>query len=207
MLALVPILLGSQLFAASHRLGHSRNAAMSVVLFALPRYLLVALFCTAAYAIGNAILRRLEFACLPERLTICSALGLGLLSHVVLLMGISGWLTPIGVIGGIIALGSLVMLIPRKPGRAVETARSFPRFSRLTWSLLALGLVTTMVLLWPLLLLPLYPPTDFDETMAHLAVPKMWLTARAVIVTPFFAQSNSTPIGANPLCGLDARER
>src|SRR5947208_2661767 len=185
MLLLVPILLGFQLFAVSHRFGHSRNAAMSILLFALPRYLLVALLCAAAYVIGNAILRRLEFVCLSERLAICTAFGLGLLSHMVLLVGIVGWLTPIGVIGGIIALGLIVMLIPRKPGQATETARPFPRLSRLTWSLLALGLVTTVVLLWPLLLLPLYPPTDFDETMVHLAAPKIWLAARAVIVTPF----------------------
>jgi hypothetical protein len=185
MLALVPIILELQFFALSDRFGNSRNAGMSVLLFALPRYLLVALLCTAAYVIGNAILRRLKFAGPPERLAICTAFGLGLLSHVILLMGIVGWLTPTGLIGGIIALGSAVMLIPRKPGRAAETARPFPHFSRLTWSLLALGLITTVVLLWPLLLLPLYPPTDFDETMVHLAVPKMWLAARAVIVTPF----------------------
>jgi len=158
---------------------------MNVLLFALPRYLLVALLCGAAYVIGNAILRRLEFACLPERLAICTAFGLGVLSHLVLLVGVVGWLTPTGVIGGIIALGTVVTLVLRKPARAVEIQRPFPHFSRLTWSLLALSLVTTVALLWPLFLLPLYPPTDFDETMVHLAVPKMWLAVRAVIVNPF----------------------
>ena len=183
--ALLPIVLAFQLFAARHRLGHLRHAAMSVLFFALPRYLLVLLLCVAAYVIGSATLRRLSFASLAERLSICTAFGLGVLSHLILLIGVVGWLTPIGVIGGIIALGTVVMLIPREPGRATEIARPFPRFSRLTWSLLALGLVTTLVLLWPLLLLPLYPPTEADETMYHLAAPKMWLAAHAVIATPF----------------------
>src|SRR4029077_338580 len=144
--------------AASDCRGHPGNPTMSVVSFALPRYLLVLLLCVAAYVIGSAILRRLSFASLAERLSICTAFGLGVLSHLILLIGVVGWLTPTGVIGGIIALGTAVMLIPREPGRAAEIERPFPRFSRLTWSLLALGLGTTVALLWPLLLLPLYPP-------------------------------------------------
>jgi hypothetical protein len=37
----------------------------------------------------------------------------------------------------------------------------------------------------PIFLLPLYPPTDFDETMYHLAVAKVWIQAHAVVPTPF----------------------
>ena len=115
MLALVLIVLGSQLSAVSHRFEHSTNAAMSVLLFALPRYLLVLLLCIAAYVIGSAILRRLSFASRAERLSICTAFGLGVLSHLILLIGVVGWLTAIKVIVAIVAAVTASILFLRTP--------------------------------------------------------------------------------------------
>ena len=185
MLALVPIVLGSQLFAASHWFGHSRNAAMSVLLFALPRYLLVLLLCVAAYVIGSAILRRLSFASLAERLSICTAFGLGVLSHLILLIGIVGWLTASKVIVAIIAAVTASILFLRKPMHVSKSQPHEIPASRLKRFTLVLGLIAAGFALFPVWSLPLYPPTDFDATMYHLAVPKAWLLAHAVIATPF----------------------
>jgi hypothetical protein len=185
MLALVPIVLAFQLFAASHRFGHSRNAAMSVLLFALPRYLLVLLLCVTAYVIGSAILRRLSFASLGERLSICTAFGLGVLSHLILLIGVVGWLTASGVIVAIIAAVTASILFLRRPMQVSKSQRHDMQASRLKRFTLALGLIAAGFALFPVLLLPLYPPTDFDATMYHLAAPKAWLLAHAVIATPF----------------------
>src|SRR5207302_2847225 len=167
MLALVPIVLGSQLFAASHWFGHSRNAAMSVLLFALPRYLLVLLLCVAAYVIGSAILRRLSFASLAERLSICTAFGLGVLSHLILLIGIVGWLTASKVIVAIIAAVTASILFLRKPMHVSKSQPHEIPASRLKRFTLVLGLIAAGFALFPVWSLPLYPPTDFDATMYH----------------------------------------
>jgi hypothetical protein len=54
---------------------------MTPTLFALSRSLLLAALCAVAYFIGYAILRRLIFSSVAERLSLCIAFGLGVLSH------------------------------------------------------------------------------------------------------------------------------
>ena len=78
---------------------------MSLAAFALWRYFVVLLFCLAAYVIGAAILRPVRFANRAEGVFFRTAFGLGVLSHLILLIGIAGWLTLTGVL---IAIGFAV---------------------------------------------------------------------------------------------------
>ena len=66
---------------------------MTLAVFAVSRYLIVMLFCVTAYAIGRASVQRLPFASRAEEIAICTAFGLGVLSQIVLIAGLFGWLT------------------------------------------------------------------------------------------------------------------
>ncbi|MEP7010196.1 MAG: hypothetical protein ABJC13_07730 [Acidobacteriota bacterium] len=105
------------------------------------------------------------------------ALGLALLAALGFWLGICGWLTFWGLVGGVaVVAAGLLAISPRRkgPGRrqAPPLRLSAPR-----------GAVLLVVLL-PLVALALYPPTGFDTTMYHLPF------ARAFVATgglPFLA--------------------
>ena len=155
---------------------------MTLVLFAISRYFLVVLLCTSAYFIGNAFLQRLTFTTLAERLSLCIAFGLGVLSHLILLIGLFGWLTLTGVALAIATATAVsIIIFLRRTTSDKKTDRTLWR----RWIVGAASLIVAGAALFPLWLLPLYPPTEFDVTMYHLAAPKAWLQAHAVIATPF----------------------
>lgn len=87
---------------------------MTLAVFAVSRYLIVMLFCVTAYAIGRASLQRLPFASRAEEIALCTAFGLGVLSQIVLIAGLFGWLT----MGGIITVMVLSLLFAVEIGRA-----------------------------------------------------------------------------------------
>src|ERR687884_274615 len=76
---------------------------MSIVSLAIPRYLLVAALVVAGYSIGRAILSRVAFHNWAENLAINVAMGLGVVGHLVLLLGLTGALnaraTPVALAG------------------------------------------------------------------------------------------------------------
>jgi hypothetical protein len=158
---------------------------MSVALFVLPPYLVVLLLCAAAYVIGAAILRQLSFANGAERIFVCTSFGLGIVSHLVLCIGMLGWLTITGVIMSLgVAVATSAWLL-RKPEDSEKSKQDKSSLSPLKWLALMAGIIVLSVVLLPIWMLPLYPPTDFDVTMYHLVAPKLWLQAHRVIVTPF----------------------
>ncbi len=167
---------------------------MSLAAFALPRYLLVLLLCAAAYPIGRAILRRLAFDSFAEDLVICTTMGLGLLSHLILIVGSAGWLNAVAIPFSIAVTIAASFLFLPKSGSRVDRPndRHLPRLMRIV---LVLCCVVAAVLLAPAFLLPLYPPTEFDVTEYHLAAPKMWLHAHAIIPTPFLRADSSITRG------------
>ena len=79
---------------------------MTLAYFAVSRYLIVMVFCVTAYAIGRASVQRLPFASRAEEIALCTAFGLGVLSQMVLIIGLFGWLT----VGGIITVMVLSLL-------------------------------------------------------------------------------------------------
>jgi hypothetical protein len=177
-LARKPLKAGVALFAAGHLV------LLSLAAFALPRYLLVLLLCAAAYPIGRAILRRLAFDSLAEDLSICITMGLGVLSHMVLIIGSAGWLNAVAIPFSIAVVIAASFLFLPKSGSRVGQHDGTPSLP-LMRIVLPLCCVVAAVLLAPAFLLPLYPPTESDVTAYHLAAPKMWLQAHAIIPTPF----------------------
>src|SRR4051812_47192391 len=128
---------------------------MNVGLFALPRYLTVVLLCAAAYAIGRTVLRSIKFTGMAERVSLCTALGLGLIAHLVLLVGICGWLNApavIAIIGAATATALVFHYAVPATNRDEAMSRDSSPWSRRTL-LLFVGVASLAFL--PLALLPL----------------------------------------------------
>ena len=79
---------------------------MTLAVFAVSRYLIVMFFCVIAYAIGRASVQRLPFSSRAEEIALCTAFGLGVLSQIILVVGLCGWLT----VGGIVTIIVLSLL-------------------------------------------------------------------------------------------------
>ena len=135
------------------------KSAISVGLFALPRCAVVALLCVAANAVGRACLPRIAFSTIAERLLFCTTLGFGLLSHLILAIGLLGWLTPAGITVAIVGATSLAFAYFLARGAAspgLEQTNS----SRAGYGKAALPyLIIGGIAFFPLLVLSLYPPT------------------------------------------------
>ena len=158
----------------------------NLLVFALSRYFFILLFCAAAYPIGLALLRRLRFDGFAERFAICSTLGLGVISHLVLLCGLLGWLTAPGIIAVILAATTLGLVFrPKMRLDGTGVAARAPWQSRSRLIAVVIGLALAAFAMFPVLLLPLYPPTEFDVTAYHLVAPKQWLRLHWMAPTPF----------------------
>ena len=112
-----------------------------------------------AWVAGRIVTRRLDLGTGWEGFAIPVALGMVVLAHVLLLLGSLGLLSRGAVVGVIVAVHLLQRFFPPLPGgrecgweRGARGVRAF---------LLAL-------LVLPLFVLALYPPTAFDETLYHL---------------------------------------
>jgi hypothetical protein len=166
-------------------LAPTMHDAMSLVLFALPRFLTVAALYGAAYAVGRALFRRYPFKHLAEKVLLSTALGVGVISHLILSLGLFGWLTAAAVSVSIFAAAALAIFVQSKGSRLLAPLRPVPYavhgWRKVPWTCI---IVSALAFL-PLCLLSLYPPTEFDVTAYHLAAPKHWLRIHTIDPTPF----------------------
>jgi hypothetical protein len=144
-----------------------------------------------ALLLGRAVLGRLRFDGGAEVIALSMALGLGLLSHLLLLLGLLRLLrTPVTVaLLVIVSAGSIAWL--RRIGvrplggwmpRGEHGSGGGSPRPRRTFAFLLVAVVG--VALAPYLLISLYPPTAFDATMYHLAAAKEFAQQGAVVVVP-----------------------
>ena len=165
---------------------------MNILIFAAPRYAFVLALLAASFAVGAATLSSLKVANRAETIVFCTTFGLGLISHLVLFIGLLGELTPPVLLAAIAACGLIgaTFALRRRQSHAI-VAQGLPR-GVLAASILFVAAAVSL-LVWPVALLPLYPPTDFDSTMYHLVAPKIWVQAHSILPTPFLR----IPIGPN----------
>ncbi len=105
------------------------------------------------------------------------ALGLALLAALGFWLGICGWLTLWGLVGGVAVIGTgLLAISARRKGSGRRQAPPL----RLSASRVAI----ILVVLLPLIALALYPPTGFDTTMYHLPFAKAFVATGGL---PFLA--------------------
>src|SRR5262245_58740240 len=154
---------------------------MSWLTFFAPDIATAALLAIAAFMVGRRLCRAVPFESTPERIAICTAVGLGTIAVAVLLIGLGGRLTR-PVVLAVVAAG--VLLCAAGWPREVRPLLTRPREGSPMARVVLLALVG-VVLIAPLVLLPLFPPTAWDATMYHLAMPKAYVHWQRVQPTPF----------------------
>lgn len=143
-------------------------------LFALSHYAALAGLALLSYGLGRRITGRCEYASFAAQVAASTGLGLGALALILFILGMAGALhaTVVGVTLALIAAGCAGVW------KALWTkVLGTPRRVRLQ---LLLSAAAVVLLLLPLLVLPLYPPTAFDATMYHLPYAKHYVESHAV---------------------------
>lgn len=128
-----------------------------------------------AAAVGATLTRRLSWGSATERAVLSAGLGLAVLAHVLLALGLLGLLTRAGVAASFAGLAALSISGSRELFRLIRHAGE---------GRLALGIAAAAVVLAPAGLLSLYPPTAFDATMYHLPYAKAFVASGGL---PFLA--------------------
>lgn len=149
------------------------------VLSAAGDVLVVLLLFACAAAVGRRLMRRLRLASPLEEIVLHTGVGLGLVSFVVLDLGLLGWVS-----GPILWLGLVLGLVLLR-GQVVETARAIrelrvpceSRFERGLALFVLFGLGVSG-------LLALTPPIGWDAIQYHLVGPQLALAQGRITAPP-----------------------
>jgi hypothetical protein len=159
---------------------------MRATQFVLSHYATIAAFAALAYLYGRQLTRGVSYDSAAERVGMCVALGLGIIAHLTLLLGLLGLLYRPVVLGALLAGAVLCFPILKDWGRA------WGRLWRGLGSVWGTGVLGgagvglgVLVLLSPILALPLYPPTSFDATFYHLSLAKTYVREHGIALAPF----------------------
>lgn len=166
---------------------------MQELIFALSHYFAVGLLALLAYVFGRRLTLAVRYDSLLEQLGFSIALGLGLIAYIVFALGLCGLLNPALLIS-LLLIGLLicnrVWLGWLKPARRAQTVLKRRNKGRVLFVAVAVSIV-----LLPLVIFPLYPPTAWDATMYHLAYAKIYVQNHQLVLTPYlrfpvFPQNN-----------------
>ncbi len=135
-----------------------------------------------SYGIGRRLSQRVHFDSAAEQIAFCTTLGLGFLSYLVLLIGTLGllyrWLI-LPVLGAVFLLCASAWIELFRGVSSAYKKRVWLRWKPIIFMLL------TILLIFPVLFLPLYPPTAFDSTMYHLVYAKIYTQENRIVFTPY----------------------
>lgn len=144
--------------------------------FVAAHYGFVILLSLISYIIGYRLTRRVGYDSVWEEVSVSVSLGLGVVAHLILLLGLLRLLYPSVVL---LALSACVIAsYSVLPELAQRLRRTRPRARMiLGGGFLALSI--------PILVLPLYPPKAFDATMYFLTSAKVYAQSHQVVLTPY----------------------
>jgi 4-amino-4-deoxy-L-arabinose transferase-like glycosyltransferase len=152
---------------------------LGLVLFFLYHYGFLALFTLFAYLIGARLTGSVPYHSASEKFCFSTGLGLGVIAYFVFAVGLARLLTR-GVV--LVLFTTIAVLLSPSLLELARDAEQLRRRLRSRWTSLY-GII--LVLLSPILLLPLYPPTQWDATSYHLAAAKIYANSHAVVFTPY----------------------
>ncbi|MBC8645634.1 MAG: glycosyltransferase family 39 protein, partial [Thermoanaerobaculia bacterium] len=149
---------------------------LALGLLALRHYAALLGLLAFAFALGWTLTRGLLWDSHLEKFLIACGLGLAVLGQLVLALGLLGLFAP-GPLAAVLALLAVLMVVA---------------WSDLVWSAghhfrgrpPTRVIAAAALLLAPLLLLPLYPPTAFDATMYHLPYARAFVSSGSVPFLP-----------------------
>jgi 4-amino-4-deoxy-L-arabinose transferase-like glycosyltransferase len=154
---------------------------MELIGFALAHFGMLLLLALSSYVLGRRLTRALPYASAMEAIVFSTGLGLGSIAYLVFLLGVLGWLyTPI-LVAALILLQLLCYPVWRdllRQGLTLAQTRS--------WQVkLGASSLLLILVLAPLWLRPLYPPTAFDTILYHLAYAKIYVQQHQLVLTPY----------------------
>lgn len=139
---------------------------VEAVVFLFRQYLVVFVFLVTALVIGRVAVRLLVLHSKLEKGLIATALGSAAIGHALYLLGLAGLLEPLPVVFFVVFAHVLCRSEWRElwaQRRRIVTIPPPSRARKALWLALVLA---------PLIVLPLYPPTSFDSTLYHLPYAK-----------------------------------
>ena len=148
--------------------------------FVAAHYGFVILLGLISYLIGYRLTRRADFDSLWEEVSVSASLGLGIIAHLTLFLGLLKLLYPSVVL--LALLGCLIACYPVFPQLA-QRIRVKLKGTRARARMLLVGVFLALSI--PVLALPLYPPRAFDSTMYFLTSAKVYVQSHQLVVTPF----------------------
>jgi len=169
---------------------------MKPAIFFFAHYFAISLLALLSCVFGYRLTGRLKYNSVLEQICFSTALGLGLISYLILLLGLFGVLFR-SVVLIVLLVGFLLCYPvwigwPRKLLLVGDKIRAHAKSSKLH----IVGLIILVIALAPIWFLPLYPPTAFDETMYHLPSAKVYVEQHRVVFQPHlrfpvFPQTNN----------------
>src|SRR3990170_6524449 len=159
---------------------------MREISFALSHYLALGLFTLTSYIFGRRLLLKLKFDSIWEQIAFSIGLGMGIVAYLVFFLGILGFLYPSILL--LVILACLLGCYPVWTPWFRTIATCWKTLSASKYKSLFPGVticLVILIILLPILLLPLYPPTAFDATMYHLPYPKIYLQSHQIILAPY----------------------
>jgi 4-amino-4-deoxy-L-arabinose transferase-like glycosyltransferase len=151
-------------------------------------YLAVALVGLLSYLYGRYLTRHIDYNSWFEQLSFSITLGLGFLAYLVLFLGLLGLLYRSVLTVVLIAASLVCYPIWMRWPKTIASAWTGLKRGRIQrwWSVIAVASVGLVAAL-PILLLPLYPPTQWDAISYHLVVAKTYANEHAIAFTPYLA--------------------
>ncbi len=146
-----------------------------------------------AFGLGSIALIKIGFCdhLQPEFHVYSFALGLGLISHLMFLLGILGLFTP-QVAWLALIIGASIGLI-----EIIRNRRDYLGFLKkiilpvkVNWYLVCLLFLLLTQFIYPLLANALVPPLSYDEVAYHLAIPKIYIQNHRITYISFIPYSN-----------------
>jgi 4-amino-4-deoxy-L-arabinose transferase-like glycosyltransferase len=148
-----------------------------------------------AFGLGRAIFARARWnADSPmEQAVFAFGIGMGAISLLLVLLGFLGWLDATIVLIGLIA----GIMLTHREWRALFDALYQSWLTRAPFTRVERGmLIVTALLILPVMLISLTPPSDADALAYHVVAPLMFLTKRAIFPV-------LTNVGVNYPLGVD----
>lgn len=154
---------------------------MEFAAFAVTHFAIALLLALSCYVLGRRLTYTVTYDSIWDEIVFSTGLGLGCASYVVLALGFLGLLYVHVTLLVLLFLQVLSYKVWHDLGlRLVRAMRPRRRF------LLRLaGVIAGIALLAPIWVLPLYPPTNYDATVYHLAVAKQYIQDHQITLAEY----------------------
>ncbi len=169
---------------------------MRTLSFIVGHYAAIGVIALLCYLFGRRVTQGMSYRSKLEEIIFSFAIGSGVISYLVFLLGLLGLLYPLALVIALATCCVVCYPLWAKWARQLWSGRqklTRLRLRSIAPTAVAVSIIVAMAL--PFAILPLYPPTAFDATMYHLPYAKTYAQNHQLAFTPFlryavFPQNN-----------------